>query len=520
MSLERMNRTIGAKVLGLASLITAVVFVALFVVTFVLQRQAATTRIAQAGKNASGMLALAMDGTMLRGDVEEMRAVFKKARELNKDLTLYLTDTTGQVKFSTREELNGVSLTASGAQPDLREMVGDALKKESNAYRLVDLEGKRTLIQVRSVINEPRCQACHESTIPILGGMVTAQDASADWAAMNNQNTLTGALSLAGVVVLVLGLGRVVKTQVTRPLRAVGAVIETVAQGDLTHRVDIQSKDELGELGRTLNATSDGLRDMVLQIQESAQAISTASGEISTGNTDLSRRTEEQAAGLEETASAMEQITANVHQTADNAHAANDEASKTRQVAEEGGTAVNQVIAAMAAINESSTKINEIIGVVDEIAFQTNLLALNAAVEAARAGEQGRGFAVVAGEVRNLAKRSADAAKEIKGLIHESVAKSEAGNRIAAHAGATIREVVLHVQRVTALVGEIAGATKEQSTGLGEVNKAVVQMDEVTQQNAALVEQAAAAAESLDAQAHALTEIVARFKTGPEARRG
>ncbi|MDE3032940.1 MAG: MCP four helix bundle domain-containing protein [Acidobacteriota bacterium] len=323
------------------------------------------------------------------------------------------------------------------------------------------------------------------------------------------------------VLALLLGVLMAFLTtrSITRPLAAVGEVIQTVAQGDLTQRVAIQSKDELGELGRILNETNEGLREMVLQIQESAQAISTASGEISTGNQDLSRRTEEQAASLEETASSMEQITANVNQTADNARAANQEAGKARKVAQEGGEAVTQVISAMEAINQSSAKINEIIGVVDEIAFQTNLLALNAAVEAARAGEQGRGFAVVAAEVRNLAKRSADAAKEIKGLIRDSVAKSQDGTKVAAHAGETIQEVVANVQRVTGLVGEIAGATQEQSTGLNEINKAVVQMDEVTQQNAALVEEAAAAAESLDAQAHTLTEIVARFKTGVEVRR-
>ncbi len=334
------------------------------------------------------------------------------------------------------------------------------------------------------------------------------------------KQAVTIVLSVAGLALL-LGavLAYFITRSITQPLAAMGAVIETVAQGDLTQRVDIQSKDELGELGRILNTTNEGLREMVLQIQESALAISTASGEISMGNTDLSRRTEEQAASLEETASSMEQITSNVNQTADNARSANTESGKARQVAQEGGTAVSQVVVAMEAINQSSAKINEIIGVVDEIAFQTNLLALNAAVEAARAGEQGRGFAVVATEVRNLAKRSADAAKEIKGLIRESVAKSNEGTRVAAHAGDTIQEVVTNVQRVSSLVSEIAGATQEQSTGLNEINKAVVQMDEVTQQNAALVEEAAAAAESLDAQAHALTEIVARFKTGVEVRR-
>jgi len=337
-------------------------------------------------------------------------------------------------------------------------------------------------------------------------------------AAESQATTYMVGISLAALVAGIV-LALFITRSVTRPLAAMGHVIETVAQGDLTQRVDIDSKDELGELGRILNSTNEGLREMVLQIQESALAISTASGEISMGNTDLSRRTEEQAASLEETASSMEQITSNVNQTADNARSANTESSKARQVAQDGGAAVTQVISAMEAINQSSAKINEIIGVVDEIAFQTNLLALNAAVEAARAGEQGRGFAVVAAEVRNLAKRSADAAKEIKGLIRESVAKSEDGNKIAAHAGETIQEVVTNVQRVTSLVSEIANATQEQSTGLNEINKAVVSMDEVTQQNAALVEESAAAAESMDAQAHALTEIVARFKTGVEVRR-
>ena len=320
-------------------------------------------------------------------------------------------------------------------------------------------------------------------------------------------------------VALGVATGIVMTRGITRPLGRFSEVLVAVAEGDLAVRSDIQNKDEIGQMGQTLNATIAGLQEAILQVQEAALAISTASGEISMGNTDLSRRTEEQAASLEETASSMEQITSNVNQTADNARSANNESTKARQVAQDGGAAVTQVIAAMEAINQSSAKINEIIGVVDEIAFQTNLLALNAAVEAARAGEQGRGFAVVAAEVRNLAKRSADAAKEIKGLIRESVTKSTDGNKVAAHAGETIQEVVSNVQRVTSLVSEIAGATQEQSTGLNEINKAVVQMDEVTQQNAALVEESAAAAESLDAQAHALTEIVARFRTGVEVRR-
>jgi methyl-accepting chemotaxis protein len=296
-------------------------------------------------------------------------------------------------------------------------------------------------------------------------------------------------------------------------------VIQLMAQNDFTSAIKGNYQGVFAELGKAINETIVQMREALIQVQEGAVSIASASGEIAMGNQDLSSRTEEQAANLEETASGLEQITSNVNLTADNAQSASQEAVKARQVAQDGGTAVAQVIAAMESINESSAKINEIIGVVDEIAFQTNLLALNAAVEAARAGEQGRGFAVVAAEVRNLAKRSADAAKEIKVLIRESVAKSVDGSKVAAHAGETIQEVVANVQRVTSLVGEIANATQEQSTGLIELNKAVVQMDEVTQQNAALVEEAAAAAETLDSQAHTLAEVVSRFKTGAETRR-
>ena len=346
-----------------------------------------------------------------------------------------------------------------------------------------------------------------------------AKDAAAGNTATADSASTTMLVILGIGVAFSIFIGVVLSRAITQPLIKFGNVLSAVADGDLTTTSDIQSKDELGQMSERLNGTVAQLREAMLQVQESAQAISSASGEISMGNTDLSRRTEEQAASLEETASSMEEITSNVNQTADNARSANQESGKARQVAQDGGTAVHQVIEAMEAINQSSAKINEIIGVVDEIAFQTNLLALNAAVEAARAGEQGRGFAVVAAEVRNLAKRSADAAKEIKVLIRESVAKSQDGTKVAAHAGETIQEVVANVQRVTSLVGEIAGATQEQSTGLNEINKAVVQMDEVTQQNAALVEESAAAAESLDAQAHALNEIVGRFKTGVETRR-
>ncbi|HJW33221.1 MAG TPA: methyl-accepting chemotaxis protein [Holophagaceae bacterium] len=292
-----------------------------------------------------------------------------------------------------------------------------------------------------------------------------------------------------------------------------------VSDGDLTARVEDTRDDELKEGFDAFNLMTDRLRDLVVQIQEGSTNILGAAGEISSGNADLSRRTEQQAASLEETASSMEEFTATVSQTAQNAQAANTDATKTRTVAMEGADNVNMLVSSMAEINQSAERIAEIIGVVDEIAFQTNLLALNAAVEAARAGEQGRGFAVVAAEVRNLAKRSADAAKEIKGLIRDSVRKAADGAQVAESAGRTMRDVVDSVQRVTDLIQEITGATQEQSRGIQEINKAITQMDTMTQQNAALVEEAAAAAMSLDEQAQSLSDLVAKFRTGQEGSR-
>ena len=444
---------------------------------------------------------------IMTGDVERYGA---RIKEIETELT------------KTEEEFKKTLLTEAG-QAAFKVYKDANAKYDEDSTRILNLVGAGKLKEAEAVLRGDGAKATTEvnNALDVLHKMTLklAKDTSEGNTAIAN-NAATLMLVIIGLsVALGVVTGVVMTRGITGPLNKFGEVLHAVADGDLSIHSDLQSKDELGIMSEQLNATIAQLREAMLQVQESAMAISTASGEISMGNTDLSRRTEEQAASLEETASSMEQITSNVNQTADNARSANTESSKARQVAQDGGTAVTQVIAAMEAINQSSAKINEIIGVVDEIAFQTNLLALNAAVEAARAGEQGRGFAVVAAEVRNLAKRSADAAKEIKGLIRESVAKSTDGNKVAAHAGETINEVVVNVQRVTALVSEIASATQEQSTGLNEINKAVVSMDEVTQQNAALVEESAAAAESLDAQAHALSEAVARFKTGVEVRR-
>ncbi len=295
-------------------------------------------------------------------------------------------------------------------------------------------------------------------------------------------------------------------------LGEVERVLRALSQGDLTQKIDKDFAGTFGQLKDDSNQTVAKLKEIVSGIKESAEAIKLASSEIAIGNTDLSQRTEEQASSLEETASSMEELTSTVKHNADNAHQANELARGASDIAKRGGITVNEVVRTMASINDSSRKIVEIISVIDGIAFQTNILALNAAVEAARAGEQGKGFAVVAGEVRNLAQRSASAAKEIKSLINDSVQKVDAGTKLVDEAGKTMDEIVTSVQHVSDIISEITAASREQSQGIEQVNQAITQMDDVTQQNAALVEEAAAAAESLSEQANSLSQAVSAFK--------
>ena len=295
-------------------------------------------------------------------------------------------------------------------------------------------------------------------------------------------------------------------------LNEVVRVLNALARGDLTEKISNDYHGTFGQLKNDSNQTVDNLKGLISNIKEAVDSINTAAREIAAGNADLSQRTEEQASSLEETASSMEELSATVKQNADNARQANQLAATASVVAGKGGEVVSEVVNTMAAINESSRKIVDIISVIDGIAFQTNILALNAAVEAARAGEQGRGFAVVAGEVRNLAQRSASAAKEIKQLISDSVDKVTGGTRQVEEAGKTMEEIVSSVQRVTTIMAEIAAASVEQSSGIEQVNVAVTQMDETTQQNSALVEQAAAAAEALEEQARAMLAAVGVFK--------
>ncbi|HWI80410.1 methyl-accepting chemotaxis protein [Ramlibacter sp.] len=315
------------------------------------------------------------------------------------------------------------------------------------------------------------------------------------------------------VAVAVSAAAAVVMTRlIVRPLKAATAYAGQIAGGDLTGTIHATSTDETGDLVRSLAEMNAGLAAIVGKVRAGTDSISSASSQIASGNQDLSQRTEEQASSLQETAASMEQLTGTVKQNADNARQANQLAASASQVAAKGGAVVKDVVDTMASIAASSGKIFDITSVIDGIAFQTNILALNAAVEAARAGEQGRGFAVVAAEVRSLAQRSAAAAKEIKTLIDDSTGKVDAGTRLVGAAGQTMTEVVASIRRVSEIMGEIASASQEQTRGIEQVNAAITQMDQVTQQNATLVEQASSAAQSMQLQAGSLVEAVSAFR--------
>jgi methyl-accepting chemotaxis protein-1 (serine sensor receptor) len=346
----------------------------------------------------------------------------------------------------------------------------------------------------------------------------TAKQYADSQSAYNSDLTFSIVAIVLGLIVAVVSTVMLLRA-VMNPLNQALKHFNAISDGNLANTIDLGRKDEMGALMNGLNQMQDRLADTVRSVRDGSDAIATASNEIAAGNMDLSRRTEQQAASLEETASSLEELTSTVKQNSDNARQANQLVGSASDIAVKGGELVSRVVDTMASITESSDKIADIIGVIDGIAFQTNILALNAAVEAARAGEQGRGFAVVATEVRNLAHRSASAAKDIKQLITDSVEKVGTGSALVNEAGTTMEEIVSSVRRVTQIMGEITSAGREQEIGIEQINTAVAEMDTVTQQNAALVEEAAAASQAMQEQAVKLAEMVSVFQVaGSPAR--
>ncbi len=345
------------------------------------------------------------------------------------------------------------------------------------------------------------------------GAAQSKNDADTTYTTARNMLLITAALAIAVAIAAAVWLIR----SITAPLARAVEVADRVAGGDLTTHIDVDSRDETGQLLSALQRMQQSLVRTVSVVRQNSESVASASAQIASGNNDLSARTEQQASALEETAASMEELGSTVRQNADNARTANQLAMNASTVAAQGGEVVAEVVETMKGINASSNKIADIISVIDGIAFQTNILALNAAVEAARAGEQGRGFAVVAGEVRNLAQRSAEAAKEIKSLITASVERVEQGSALVDKAGATMTEVVTAIRRVTDIMGEISAASSEQSAGVDQIGEAVTQMDQATQQNAALVEEMAAAAASLNTRAGELVQAVAVFKLAQDS---
>lgn len=393
---------------------------------------------------------------------------------------------------------------------DARAQYVESFTKVGDLVKEGNLDDARRLLQSETM---PRLEA----TIKCMDDFSALESSRFDLIAQDTTRALASArmqMFMVGAIAVLIGvtLAAWITRSITVPINRAVQVAETVAQGDLTQRIEVTSLDETGKLLGALRAMNDSLRKLVGDVRAGSDMIATATGQIAAGNIDLSARTEEQAASLEETASSMDELTSTVRQNAENATQGNMLAQNASDVAARCGDEVGRVVHTMREISESSSKMTDIIGTIESIAFQTNILALNAAVEAARAGELGKGFAVVATEVRTLAQRSASAAREIKELIDESVNRVQTGESQVNDAGLTIDEVVSAVRRVTDLMSEITAASHEQHQGIEQVNQAVVQMDQVTQQNAALVEEAAAAAHSLQEQASNLVAKVGVFR--------
>ncbi len=508
------NVRIGTR-LAIGFGVVLAILVAMVALTTLLNEQ--NKGVLQAGlkvSNAKGVLAGTMKNALLETGIA-MRNI-----GLQSDLDLMKKQESKvqlhkQRFYKARDSLQGLGLT-------------DAEKKSLANVTALDQQVagafKEALNQVHAFNNEAAAKTIADKVDPTSDSMLieitkfVEMQQSASEKVLNDSiaadNHLRLILFLCSAVALLAGAGcaYIATHSITKPLKDAVDIAKTVASGDLRSDIPVVGKDEISELLDALEHMHDSLAKAVGEVRSGTETIRVASGEIAHGNADLSNRTESQASSLEETASSMEQLTSTVKQNADNARQANQLAFSASSVAGKGGQVVSRVVHTMGSIKESSRKIVDIIGVIDGIAFQTNILALNAAVEAARAGEQGRGFAVVASEVRNLAQRSATAAKEIKTLINDSVENVDLGGKLVDEAGQTMELVVTSVQQVADIMAEITAATQEQSAGIEEVNRAISQMDEMTQQNAALVEQAAAAAQSMQDEAHHLAEAVSIFK--------
>jgi methyl-accepting chemotaxis protein-2 (aspartate sensor receptor) len=457
-------------------------------------------------KDASGkVVAVLFVGVNITNDLASLKNKLK-ALKLGDTGYFYVLDSTPGVNFGkfvmhpSKEGQSALEEKDAGG----RSYIKDMLEQKIDILQLPLIENGKEAREVLTVIT--RFNDWHW----VIAGHVYKDEITKEITVQRNMFAIAG-----GAVLLLIALVLYFSTRrmISRPLKSMIDVSNQLASGNLNAHLKTEREDDIGELMHAIDNIGVGLTKVVNEVRQASVAIANASSEIAKGNHDLSSRTEEQASSLEETASSMEELTSTVKQNADNARQANQLAITASGVAVKGGNVVSQVVTTMDAINTSSKKIVDIISVIDGIAFQTNILALNAAVEAARAGEQGRGFAVVATEVRSLAQRSASAAREIKGLIDDSVDKVEAGSKLVGEAGTTMDEVVASIKRVHDIMGEITAASQEQSDGIEQVNQAVTQMDTATQQNAALVEEAAAAAESLQDQARNLVQVVSVFKT-------
>ncbi|MCO4314602.1 methyl-accepting chemotaxis protein [Pectobacterium versatile] len=445
------------------------------------------------------------------------------------NLQLLLSDL-NQKLIAVRYHVRGLLLTTNKeSEEKLTDAINAAQTSLTFLYQSLSAEQRETLTPVLAIMNnyeeqvlaympayeEEMAQAAQMRVVADQLSSVIASLLSDQLAASQEDiRSATLQMGITALITLLLGLliSWFISRQITTPLGNTLSMAEKIATGDLTMSINTTRKDELGQLMSAMSKMNDNLHNMIDDIRVGVSQISNASSEIVAGNTDLSSRTEQQAAAVEETAASMEQLTATVKQNADNAHHANKLAISASQTAKQGGEQVNNVVQTMTAIESSSKRIAEITSVINSIAFQTNILALNAAVEAARAGEQGRGFAVVASEVRSLAQRSSQAAKEIEGLISESVTQVSRGATLVGNAGKTMNDIVTSITQVHDIMGEIATASDEQSRGISQVSQAIVEMDSTTQQNAALVEQSSAAADSLEEQARLLKQAVSVFR--------